>query len=310
MKKVLIAAAVVLVLALAATAFCFWRYPMTIFNAMNRRALKSAGFVESRVQSKAGGQHVWEAGSGSPLVLLHGAGADAGNWSKIAPELAKNYHVIIPDLAGHGDSEPSSGPLNIGMILDGVEAVVDSTSGGQKVVLVGNSLGAWVAILYANLHPERIIRVVANSGGPLKGEREDLAHVPVNRADAARMMDAVLDPGSMHPPAYVLDDIVRVAQNGAMSRLAQSDMRPYLYAPRDITSISAPIDLIWGEADRLVPLDYARRLKAILPNSRLTTIPRCGHIPQQECPVTYGKVLRSVLSSAPPQGNAANENTQ
>ncbi len=302
MKKLLIGVVLLVVVTVGGTVFCLWRYPMTIFVAMGRHELKSAGFVKSMVPSPAGEQCVWEAGKGIPLVLLHGAGAEAGNFSKIAPALTTKYHVIIPDLAGHGESQPAKGPLDIGMMLHGLEAVVDSKAGGQKVILVGNSLGGWIAMLYTRQHPARVERLVLNSGGSIKGDREDLAHVPVDRADAAKMMEAVLDPMSLHPPGFVLDDIVRVAQNGAMGRLAKSDMAPYVENPTSV-ALSTPVELIWGEADRLVPLSYAQRLGALLPNVRLTTIPRCGHIPQQECPIAYGKILRSVLASEPPSGN-------
>ncbi len=64
--------------------------------------------------------------------------------------------------------------------------------------------------------------------------------------------------------------------------------------------IAAPVDLIWGESDKLFSLAYARRMMAQLPASRLTTIPACGHVPQQECPTRFRASLLDVLTMPPP----------
>jgi pimeloyl-ACP methyl ester carboxylesterase len=62
-----------------------------------------------------------------------------------------------------------------------------------------------------------------------------------------------------------------------------------------------PVDLVWGESDRLIPMTYAKRLESELPAVRLTTLPRCGHIPQQECPGAFSKNLQKILDSPVPQ---------
>jgi pimeloyl-ACP methyl ester carboxylesterase len=76
-------------------------------------------------------------------------------------------------------------------------------------------------------------------------------------------------------------------------------MRQYVLDGR-LHEITVPVDLIWGESDRLFSLGYARRMMAELPASRLTTIPGCGHVPQQECPSRFGAALLDVLTMPPP----------
>ena len=302
MKLVIIAIGLVLLVAIIFACVIFFRYPMALFNWQNRRALQTAGFVEKSVPSPVGNQIVWEKGSGPVLILLHGAGDHAGSWSKVAPQLAASYHVIIPDLAGHGRSAPETGPLTIDTMLRGLDSVISAKAPSQEVIIAGNSLGAWLAFLYAKDHPDKIDRIIAIDGGPIRGERPDLVPLPSNREQAAKLFDAILDPGSPHPPGFVLDDIVRLSHNGPIGRMASvgtEEMSKHLLDGK-LGTFTTPVDLIWGESDRLIPLTYAQRMNSELPSVRLTTLPRCGHVPQQECPIALTKALTDVLHQSPP----------
>src|SRR5512146_1793258 len=149
MKKIIFSAVAVVILLLLAAGIYGWRHPLAIFNAMNRRTLKNAGFVREQVPSPVGTQTIWEAGSGPTIILLHGAGDQAGTWSEVAPALRGQYHVIALDMAGHGESEPRTGPISINTLLTGLEAEIAQRGGSEPVTIVGNSLGAWVAMLVA-----------------------------------------------------------------------------------------------------------------------------------------------------------------
>ena len=307
MKKLLIFVLLVFVVAFVATVFFAWRNPLAIFNMQNRRELTKAGFIKLRVTAKPGEQVVFEKGSGPILLLLHGAGDQAGSWSKSAPDLATRYHVLVLDLAGHGESAPSSGNLPLGTILDGLEGVISAKAPNSRVILVGNSLGGWMAMYYAYEHPEKVERIVAIDGGPLRGERPDLVSLPKNREEAAKIFDAILDPGSLHPAGFVLDDVVRQAQSGPIGRMAACglpEMSKYLLDGK-LAALKTPVDLVWGESDRMIPLDYAERMRNELPAARLATIPRCGHVPQQECPKSFNGVLASVLARPAPEPKAS-----
>jgi pimeloyl-ACP methyl ester carboxylesterase len=303
MKKLIASVVVLIVFALAAVAFAVWRYPLAIFNLQNRRELTKEGFAQLHIQTDVGAQTVFEKGTGPTLILLHGAGDQAGSWSKAAPELTAKYHVLVLDLAGHGESAPSEGNLSLGTILRGIDGVIAAKAPDGRVILVGNSLGAWMAVYYAHQHPEKVERIVAIDGGPIRGERPDLVNLPKDRAEAAKLFDAILDPGSMHPGGFVLDDVVRQAQNGPIGRMAAAgvqDMSRYLLDGK-LAEFNTPVDLLWGESDRMIPMHYAERMRDELVSARLTTIPRCGHVPQQECPKTFNRALAAVLDQPAPR---------
>jgi len=283
--------------------FCirFFRHPIATTVWFRRKQLQRAGFAKATVETTKGPQTVWYGGSGPLLVLLHGAGDQAGTWYKIAPDLAKQYSLVMPDLAGHGQSAPSSGSLGLGMILDALEQVLGSaTWSSHRFVLAGNSMGAWIAMLYARKHPERVSRLLLIDGGALK-HNHFTALTPKTREEARRAFDAVLDPASPRPPAFVLDDLVRVTSRGTMARLMASIAEASDYVlDGKLGDFPVPVDIVWGASDRLIPLDYARRLEAQLPAARLTVIKHCGHAPQVECPGRLLEVLLSLLAEEPP----------
>ena len=295
-----IAAAAVLLIVLASGFWYLWKYPLSVYALMNNRALAGAGLVQAAVPCSIGPQNVWTGGAGPTLVLLHGAGDSAGTWSSIVKTFTPRYRVVIPDLAGHGGSAPAEGPISVGQVLTGLEAVLQQ---GQQdpAIIVGNSLGAWAALLYAREHPGRVARLVLVNGGALVGDRPDLSLTPKTREEAAALMTQLRDPSAEPIPGFVLDNVVREAQAGPIARLVQTagEMGQYVLEGR-LHEVTVPADLLWGESDRLFSIAYARRMMSQLPAARLTTIPGCGHVPQQECPVRFGAALSDVLTMPPP----------
>lgn len=304
-KRIAVGIAGLLVLLVLAGGLLFWMRPLAVFNWMRRQALTRAGLEKTAVETALGRQVLWQGGSGPTLVLLHGAGDQAGTWAVVAPDLTREYRVLVLDLSGHGDSEPAEGSLTLGMVVQGLEAVLEQKA-DEPVILVGNSMGAWLSMLYAHTHPEQVVRVVAVNGGPLSqnllaSPRADLTLTPADREQARRLMAALRDPSSPPVPDFVLDDIVRRARTGAIGRMPSrlEDYQPYLLDGR-LQEIKTPVDLLWGESDQLLPLSYAERLREGLPAARLTELPRCGHVPQLECPERFLPALKKLLHEAPP----------
>jgi pimeloyl-ACP methyl ester carboxylesterase len=240
------------------------------------------------------------------LVLLHGAGDQAGTWNKVVPELKSHFQLVLPDLAGHGESDPAAGVLSLGTLLTALEEVLDAMPWRDApLVLAGNSLGAWMAMLYAQKYPHRVTRVILIDGGPIKSASE-IGIMPKDREEARRALDAVLDPSTPRRPNFVLDDLVRVSNTGPISRLlaaGEEDMSKYLLDDK-LASFQLPVDLIWGASDRLVPLDYAKNLQSQLPHCTLTVIERCGHGLQLERPQELTRALLQILASESSRASA------
>ncbi|MBK9088360.1 MAG: alpha/beta hydrolase [Holophagales bacterium] len=300
--KLLLAAVLFLVLAGIVVFLIARMRPLAMYAASGRRALLSAGLTKTAVPSPAGPQTVFRGGSGPVLVLLHGAGDQAAAWSIVAPKLLPGRTLVVPDLAGHGDSAPEKGPLAVETLLAGLSAVLDEVAPKERVTIVGNSLGAWLATLWAKDHPERVERIVLVNGGPLKHVAEGLTLQPKDRAEARKAVDALRDPGSIRVPDFVLDDVVRLAATGPIARLAAaSDGMERFVLDGRLGEVKVPVEIVWGASDRMMPLSYAERMRAELPRVRLTQLPRCGHVPQQECPAAFAEALGRLLAGPPPE---------
>jgi pimeloyl-ACP methyl ester carboxylesterase len=274
--------------------------PLTVFAWQTRFALRTAGLHKVKVAAGPGPQAVFVGGQGPAVVLLHGAGDNAGTWFRVVPELVKGHTLIVPDLAGHGSSAPHSGPIEVRQVIEGVEEVLNRLAPGQKVALVGNSLGAWVAMVVAHHHPERVAICVCIDGGAIKGSNEHARVLPETRAEARESVAQTRDPGSAPVPDFVLDDIVRQAKVGPLGRLAATaaTMEAYVLDDAQLRELTLPVRLIWGASDRLMPLDYAQRMLTELPSATLVTLERCGHVPQIECPQRLLPVLKEALGGA------------
>ncbi len=281
--------------------------PLDLFVAISRGQLTGAGFARHEATVNDLSTVWWEKGSGSPLVLVHGVADQAGTWFQVAPGLAEKHRVLLIDLPGHGESAPAAGTLRMTTIVEGFEAWLEARSeaaDGEPAVVVGNSMGAWVAMLAAHRRPKLVKRVIAINGGPLRPDTGGLDLLPADLEEARQLTAALRDPSSPPTPDAVLLDLVRRAETGQVQRMfeANEDLESYLLDGR-LGEVDTPIDLLWGESDRYMGRDYPERLLAGLPNARLTFIPKCGHLPQAECPRRFSEKLRQVLATPPPGGD-------
>ncbi len=247
------------------------------FVCMTRAALAASGFVRHENDGL-----VWfeSAPDDNPtLVLVHGANDQAGTWFTVAPALARSYRVIIPDLPGHGDSEPRSGPIPISLIVSQLEAILADERG---LTLVGNSLGGWVVLLYALRNPERVSRLFLEASGGLSRPLSSplVAH---DREEAMVVLRAVHGP-AFQPQEWVIDALLQRATDSPMLRL--TEVQEHAIEGR-LGEIEIPATLIWGADDGVLPLSYAEALQQAIPGSELKVIEGAAHIPHMQQPERF-----------------------
>jgi pimeloyl-ACP methyl ester carboxylesterase len=288
--------------AIIASVWMVWKRPLKVDAMFSRMALGKAGFEETTIPSPDGRMTVWVGGEGPCMVLLHGVGDQAGTWARMVPPLLDDYKVVIPDLPGHWKSDPRKGPLGVDQVLSGVEVVMDSVCAGEEVVLVGNSLGAWVSMLYAHDYPAHVARLVAINAGAIRNENSAVNLYPTTREEARETMKALMGPATLPVPDFVLDDIIRHARVGPAGRLAQTvdEMDAYLLDGR-LDEVVVPVELVWGDGDDLWTLDIAQVLLDGLPRARLHTVHGCGHLSHRECPDKTAEAIEKALAMPPPE---------
>lgn len=276
--------------------------PLALFVKTTRGQLADAGLKLESFETSAGRLAYWEGGTGPTLVLIHGAGDQAGAFQGVVERLLENHRLLLPDVPGHGDSDPSDGPLTMTAMYGGVAEFLDAKGGDDPLTLIGSSMGGWISLIHALRRPEAVARVIGINSSGLLGDRSDLSLVPPDREAARKLMQALRDPSSEPLPDFVLDDLVERSANGPMARMiaAWPDLETFLLEGR-LGEIAVPVDLVWGESDQLLSLAYAERMRAGLPRARLTRIETCGHHPANECPAKLAETLDRVLALPPPE---------
>ena len=156
--RLLLILAVLFIVIAGGWAWWVYKHPLATYVKSARRGLESMGL--ERIETEIAGKRLvyFAGGEGPRLVLLHGAGDQAGTWATIAGTLMEEYELLLVDLPGHGDSEPGEGPLPFDEVVDGLDAFLEIQTREGPVILVGNSMGAWLASLQAHQHPERVAR--------------------------------------------------------------------------------------------------------------------------------------------------------
>jgi pimeloyl-ACP methyl ester carboxylesterase len=264
--------------------------PVEAFVVATRAALVQAGL--ERVV-RADGDVYWRGGpNGAPvLVLLHGVNDQAGTWAAVAGPLAKRFRLLIPDLAGHGESEPKTGPIPLPLILQQLDALVSDEASGL-VTLLGNSMGGWVAILYALQHPDCVGRLILEDASGMAWNIT-VPLFPQTREQAVIALHAVNGPHA-ETPDWAIDVLLHPKSVAPMARVAQTGLIPYLVDGR-LGEIRVPTSLIWGADDGLLPVAYAEVLQKKIAGATLQIIDGAAHIPHRQQPEKFLACLNAIF---------------
>ncbi|HVB90030.1 MAG TPA: alpha/beta fold hydrolase [Beijerinckiaceae bacterium] len=226
---------------------------------------------------------VMRAGVGAPLVFLHGAGGVSG-WTPFMERLSESFDLIVPQHPGFGDSDSPDWLDNIGDLaffyLDLVRHL-----GLSGLHLVGTSIGGWIAseLAIRDCSALASLTLVAPAGLRLPGvPKADIFMLPPDDYARRLFYDARLaDAAIAHQPS----EAERDAQLKNRLTTAKLAWAPRLYSPdlhKWLHRISAPTLIAWGEDDQIIPRAYGPAFNALIPNSRVETIARCGHLPHVE----------------------------
>jgi pimeloyl-ACP methyl ester carboxylesterase len=238
---------------------------------------------------------------GRPLVLLHGIGASAERWSRVIPTLAKYFRVITPDIIGFGYSDKPTVEYTIDFFLDFFGGFLDSLN-IPKASLVGSSFGGHLATEFAIRFNRRVDRLVlASPAGMMRTSTPILdgyimaALYPTFENANKAFREMAHDPDAVNE-TIVMDFVNRMrlpnAKYAFMSTLLGMRYAPRL--PGRIGKIVSPTLLVWGDSDRMIPVQYAKEYNEI-PDSELVVVKNCGHTPYVEKPMTFNKLVLKFL---------------
>jgi pimeloyl-ACP methyl ester carboxylesterase len=248
------------------------------------------------------GRRVWVAssGDGPPLVYLHGSG-DLDGWGPALSLLAGDFTVYRPDHPGfnRSDDDPSAD-----CVLDVAFGYLDllDALGLDRVHLAGSSLGGWIAAQVAVLAPDRVRTLVLADAAGLRapGSVTDIFTLdPVQSASLANHRPEVR--AAAVAAAEQITGDPELFQRYLRNRMATAHLawNPYLHDPKlggRLHRITAPVLIIWGGHDQLLPVDGAREWQSALPGARLEIIADAGHRPQAEQPAVFASLVKEFLT--------------
>ena len=290
------------VVLVACAGLMVWKRPVTLVTWFERWSLARSDFSRVAIQAPSGRLIVWEHGQGPPLVLMHGFGNRAASELEIGARLATSYHVLMPDLPAHGESDAPPGPINFGVMLQSIDALVDYLH-APRVILVGRSLGGAVAVYYARQHPDRVVRVVDVSAvvpfAWVAKQLRVIANLPEDRLEARRAMSQAMGFPTPNPmPGFLLDDIIRTTRgNPAITLFANAADPERDWADDRLSEVAVPVDIVWGGFEP-GGIALARKMASLLPPARVTDlVTACG---ERGCPGGIGPQVEKILRQPPP----------
>jgi len=226
-------------------------------------------------------------GSGDPLLYLHSAGGEVV-WLPFFEQLSQHYTVYVP---GHPGFSQSEGLDQIDSIEDLVFHYTDLMDqiGLDQPYVTGLSLGGWLAAELATRYANRIKKLALINPVGLRVPGSPMADIFAANPQETRQL-IFHDPDSDLSKTFIPDEPSQeVLENALRAREATARVgwNPYLSNPKlrgRLYRITVPTVIVWGESDRLVPVEHGRAYHDGIADSQLVMLPECGHAPPFEKP--------------------------
>jgi pimeloyl-ACP methyl ester carboxylesterase len=258
---------------------------------------------------------VWEAGAGPTLVMLHGTGGHAEAYYRNIGPLSASLHVCVVDMVGHGFSDRPELDYTIDDYANHLEGLLD-VLGVERVHISGESLGGAVAAWFAITRPDRIERLILNTGMLV------LPDHPEELLDVAKRTQAIMAGGLTREavrsrmewlvadPSRITDELVETRYRiysqpgmmeatlrvmGRMMRLLTGEIDGQYVEPGVMADVSCPTLVLWSEHNPGQSSDLARQVTGEMPNARFELLSDCGHWPQYEAPAAFNQLHEQFL---------------
>jgi len=280
------------------------------FDAIERIPIHTAFVHEQKIM-------YLDIGQGEPVILIHGFGGSMWQWEHQQHALSSQVRLITLDLIGSGLSDKPDIEYRPDQMLDFFVGFMDVLH-LSRATLVGNSMGAGLAIGMALTHPDRVDKLVLIGGLP-SHVIQKLTSPTIKRALESRapswlaslgnwlfggmMVESILKE-LVHDPALLTPAVIERSNRnrqrpGLVSPIMKARNNLPLwesgYATR-IGEVIHPTLILWGEQDRVFPVDVGEELQRTIKGSRLVRIAQAGHIPQWEQPASANQAIMEFLT--------------
>jgi pimeloyl-ACP methyl ester carboxylesterase len=245
-------------------------------------------------RKQANGLNYYESGTGNTLILLHGLPENATLWRYVAPALAAQNHIIIPDLPGSGNSPLPEGPLTVETMAEAVNGLLQELQ-ITDCMLVGHSMGGYVALAMLEQHPNwfhcmAMVHSTAKADSEEKKEQRQKAVQLIRKGGKDEYLKASTEKlfatafRKAHPKIYE----EQLTRSRAMPAEHLALYNEALAARPDRTQLlstsKVPFQWILGDADEIIPLDDVLSQVALAEMAFLSLYKEVGHLSMIETP--------------------------
>jgi pimeloyl-ACP methyl ester carboxylesterase len=252
-----------------------------------------------------------EAGTGDPVVLVHGSGPGVSayaNWRLTLPALSQGVRVLAPDLVGFGFTErPPGMRYDLGTWTDQLLGFLDAL-GVERTSIVGNSFGGAIALSLATRHPDRVDRLVLMGSVGVPFPITEGLDAVWGYQPSFEAMRRILDYFAFSRD-LVDDELAEVRYQASIQPGFQESYGAMFPPPRQrwvdamvtpdeqIVALPHPTLVVHGREDQVIPLANAYRLLELIPRAELHVFGRCGHWSQIEHADAFNRLVLDFLTA-------------
>ena len=282
----------------------YFLFPEILFKLAVKVERHSAGLVKKEIQVDDHEIVYLEGGKGQTVLLLHGFGANKDNWTRFAKYLTGDYHVVIPDLPGFGESSQiRKASYDAENELKRIDRFTEELK-LERFHLAGNSMGGMFAAMYGAKYPQKVSTLALFAPGGVKSPKMSEMAILLQKgtnpllAGSAEDFDQLIRLCFVKPPVMpsqfkkvlaadaiahrdfnkkILDDMKWNHTRGIPSPM-ENFLEPYL------PQIQVPVLIIWGDTDKILDVGGVAVLEKGLKNYKTIILKNTGHIPMLENP--------------------------
>ena len=273
-------------------------FPSRFYDGVILLTRMSAGLKLKEAKVDGHSMPYLEGGKGPPLVLLHGFGANKDHWLKVAPQLAKHFHLYLPDLAGFGDaSRHASSSYGVASQVKRLQIFLEQI-GETRVDVGGNSMGGYLAIMLAHKIPAQVNSLwllapagIANaepsdmfpSASPFELSKAENPLVIETSEDFDALAGYCFHKIPMMPKKFRNVLLERAIRDSEFNHKIFTELNSDRITIEDsIVELSMPTLVVWGDRDRVLHYSGMDTLKTKLANGTFVLMPDIGHLPMIE----------------------------
>jgi pimeloyl-ACP methyl ester carboxylesterase len=304
MRKILAVGFAFIALFVLLIAGIYFLFPETLFNLALQAERHSSGLARKEIQVDDDKIVYLEGGKGQAVLLLHGFGADKDNWTRFAKYLTGDYHVVIPDIAGFGESSQiQKTSYDVENQLKRIDRLTEILK-LERFHLAGNSMGGMFAAAYGAKYPQKVTTLALLAPGGVKSPKMSEMAILIQKgtnpllASTPEDFDQLIKLCFVKPPFMpsqfkkvlaadavahsdfnkkIWDDM-KWNHTGGMPSPMETYLEPYL------PQIQAPVLILWGDTDKILDVGGVAVLEKNLKNYKTVIMKNTGHIPMLENP--------------------------